>query len=495
MIRSIRDEISSWYMQLILILLVLSFVTFYGWSGSGLGAGNVASVGKEKFSVQDFQFQYQNRLQYFQSQGVEISSPEQQKMVQNLIISSFINERIRYTEGKNIGFVSSSDVVRDNIQQAFSDSEGNFNFDFYKNFVRNRMGKNPAAFEKEEGKRVLAQTFESWILDTSVQTPLGLENDYKINNNKRSISFVQITMDNVKDKFSKSKKFTDEQIETYYNDNIDSFTTEQLRQFEILTISKEAIDVQDENDFYKQAKEILTLVKNDPNIDYNTYADSQENVHFQDTGWISYSNDVANIAPEDVAMILNSSLSLKNEEQSDILQSRDGTKTYLAKLKGVQEPQKKPLLDVRGEIIAKLEDQNNQAQFTSYVEKLMTKWAASSKSLDTLAKNNKLEAKTAKDITFSSGGNIPSLGTSIEMSRDIFSQEETSYLKKPYEVDGKLVIAKIDEITQADMDEFSEKQLDLWSVSSQDVAYGRIGTITDRVRDTLKIHQISLDRL
>ncbi|MEZ4818388.1 MAG: SurA N-terminal domain-containing protein [Bdellovibrionota bacterium] len=99
--------------------------------------------------MQDFQFQLQNRLQYFQSQGINITK-EQQGFVQDMIIGGFINERILYTNAKQVGFVTSTDQVRNNIRDAFSDSEGNFNFDFYNNYVRNRLGKTQLFLKKKK---------------------------------------------------------------------------------------------------------------------------------------------------------------------------------------------------------------------------------------------------------------------------------------------------------------------------------------------------------
>src|SRR5690606_1355528 len=124
----------------------------------------------------------------------------------------------------------------------------------YKNYVRNRMGKTPALFEKEEAKRQIAQTYEDWVLHNTLQPPLELKTSYALNNTKREISFVRINPKMIKVNNTLPSM---EEIETYYQDNPSQFMSLEKRKFEILTLSKASYESLDQQQFLEKADDIF----------------------------------------------------------------------------------------------------------------------------------------------------------------------------------------------------------------------------------------------
>ncbi|MEZ4818389.1 MAG: peptidylprolyl isomerase [Bdellovibrionota bacterium] len=154
-----------------------------------------------------------------------------------------------------------------------------------------------------------------------------------------------------------TEEISDAEIQEHYNQNQETYTTLETRKFDILRFEQPENPEDESIDFAQKSREILTLVKNDPDLDYKTYAESQDQIDFQETDWVTYNDAVDNISSEDLAMIINSSLSLKEGQQTDILQSRDGSVVYLAKIKGITEPKVKELDEVRTQIITVLTTQ------------------------------------------------------------------------------------------------------------------------------------------
>ncbi|MCB0271755.1 MAG: SurA N-terminal domain-containing protein [Bdellovibrionales bacterium] len=490
MIKSIREEISSWYMQVILLLLVLSFISFYGWSGSGLGSGNIASVGGEKMSYADFQFQLQNQLQYFQNMGVELKENERQA-IQSMVINRFINEKILYLQGEEIGFVASGEGVKKSIQTMFSDSEGNFNFEFYQNFVRNRMGKTPSAFEKEEGKRNIAQQYQQWVQDASMQSPLALENEFTTQNNKRAITWVEITKSSAQEKLGTDKSISDEDVQSYYESHQSQYQTMEKKKLEILSLQKKD-ESQSDQDFYDESKKLFQWAKSDPQTNFQIFAENEQSAQWINTDWITYEDTIETLSNENTALLLNATLRLSKDGISEVLQSRDGKTTFLVKLVDVQEPKTKSLEEVRDSIKSEMLDQRKNDAFENYVQNLYTQWSSSNKSIQQLAGSHKLNVQTSELFSQDPTSDIPVVSSNADLLQDVFTVagQKGQWLSKPFLVDDHFVIAQIHNVELPNMDEFKQKKSELWNVSSQEVASMHLSDLSERKRESTKIIQI-----
>lgn len=499
MIRSMREEASSWYMQILLVVLALSFVLFFDFGGgpSRLSSGDIASVGGEKLTANEFGQRYQSQMAMFGAQGLDGENEMIQNLIRDNIVRQFINEKVGYLEASKLGIHPSPEAVTQNIKEQFTPKDGSFNYDIYKNYVRNRLRKTPKAFEEGESKKHAAQTYQDWLSETIVASPLGLKKDYMRKNNKRSIAYVQLTLKDVQGKLSGQTQPTPEDIQTYYDGQKTSFMSSEKKAFDLLRIQKKEDETLDNDAFFKQGQSALDLVKQDTSINYQTYASEQDSISFIQTDLVSHDDAVKDLPAEDLAMILNATMALQTGEQSEVLQSRDGQNVYLAKIKETRAPTQKSLEEVSDDIKQTLTQQNSKRLFGTFVQNLSDTWKASSQSLTNLAQGQGFEVKTAEDLVQDGSGNIANIGPMEEMSNEVFSAQTkaNTFLSKPFETSDAWVLAQVTDVKAADMEAFKTNQEELWNEASQDLAFSHLEQLTELAKKSLKIEQVDLSTL
>jgi len=492
-----REEASSWYMQILLVILALSFVLFFDLGGgpNQLGSGEIASVGSEKLTAQEFGIRYQNMMSMFNAQGMGDANELIQNLVKDNVMRQFINEKVGYLEASKLGFQPSPEAVKKNIQDQFTPEGGSFSFELYNNVVRNRLRQTPVAFEEGEAKKDVAQRYQDWLSETIVASPLALEKDYIQKNDKRSISYVSLALEDVQDKLYGQTEPSQEDIQAYYQAQKAEFMTQEQRAFDLLSFKKKEDPNQSNDQFYQEAKAILNLVKQDQSVDYQTYAASQDQITFQHTSNVDYNSEVPNVSSEDLAMILNATLSLEKDQQSDILQSRDGNVVYLAKLKDKVSAQQQTLAQATPEIQAMLTKENKQRLFQDYISNLHKSWKESSRGIDALAATHGFEVKKSEAFVQDGAGNIPSLGPVKALSDEVFGMQSKTFLSKPYENSGTWILAQVSDIAAVDLEKFQSQREKLWEEGSQDVAFNHLEQLTEHAKKSLKVNQADLSKL
>ena len=216
MITDMRDSISSWPVRIILILIILSFVSFYGWrSGeNNLKTGEIAQVNGDPITTRDFAFQYQNLIQNYKKQGqLSDDIPENlQNMIKQQLLTSMIYQKLKSSEAVRAGLVASDEKTKSMIKKQFSSSDDKFDFKFYENFLRNQLGKTPGQYAEEMRSNLRSELFEKLILETSLSSNLQLKDSYKQTNEKVALTFVKLNEKNTAGFRPKAETPTEEDV-------------------------------------------------------------------------------------------------------------------------------------------------------------------------------------------------------------------------------------------------------------------------------------------
>ncbi len=235
MLQSMRTAISSWTVKILLAALVLSFVSFYGWQGGKeLGTGVLASVDGDSITTIDFQNRFQSMLEVYRNMGLLRGdvSEEMMKLIQGSILNGMIDERLKIRAAKEFGLVASEKQVKETIEKQFSASTGKFDFDLYKKILRARMGKNPAAFEKEQADSLLAKEFDELFEKTSFVSHQELRQTYEMRNDKVSLSFVTLDPEKLSKKIS-VPSVTEAEIKSHFETHKSQYEIPEARKMEV----------------------------------------------------------------------------------------------------------------------------------------------------------------------------------------------------------------------------------------------------------------------
>lgn len=192
-----------------LISLVFVFVGVFPAATSIVGDTNVAAVGDEVISIQEFQRAYNREMQAFQQFGDKIP-PFFLMQIRDRVVNNLVQQRLILLEAQRLGLYVSDEEVRDEIakQEVFLDENKKFDLQRYRDILKaNRL--TPQRFEaqlKDDLKRQkLVQFLQSRIRVTETE----LRREYEVANTKRDLEFVRLRNEDAFEKMKVSKAEVD----------------------------------------------------------------------------------------------------------------------------------------------------------------------------------------------------------------------------------------------------------------------------------------------
>lgn len=488
MITDMRDSVSSWPIRIVLILIILSFVSFYGWNQrESLKAGEVAHVNGESISARDFAFQYQNLIQSYQNQGkLSTDIPENlQSMIKQQLLTSLIYQKLKSSESKKVGLVASDDKVKDVIKKQFSDKDGKFDFKFYESFLRNQLGKTPGQYEEEMRSNIRADMFEQLILETGLASNLDLKNAYKQTNEKVTLSYVKLNDKNTASFRPKAKAPSEEELKKFYADHSEQFKTKEKRKLEI-AFFEQASFAKSAN-FSKEAEGILQEISAN-NASIKDAKAKEPRLQSVETGLISYEDHVSPFTAGELTEILNSTQNLETGK-STVLVSRDGKKVYLTKVLELQESKLPELASIKASVEKAYAENQNEASFDAWVESTWTEVTKGAQTLDALAKKTGTSVKTTAEFAYAPSNIVPEIGANEEIMNESFKHQPKEFFSKPVKMGSDYVLVQLKSKTEPDWKKFETDQDNLSNVMHQQSAQARFVSWMQNVEEHSKVRR------
>lgn len=473
MITDMRDSISSWPVRIVLIVLIISFVSFYGSrSGQSLKSGSVAEVNGESIRENDFKFQYQNLIQSYQKQGrLPAQVPEGlYGMIQQQLLSSLIYQKLKSFEAKKAGLVASNDKVKDVIKKQFSDADGKFDFKFYEMFLRNQLGRTPGQYEEMQRENIRADMFEKLILETGLASNLQLKESYKQNNEKVALSFIKLNEKNTAGLRPKAKAASMDELKKYYDENQEEFKTKEKRNLDVAFYTKASFgkDANFSKDAESKLKEISTKYQN-----FSEAAKDDARLQHLNTGLVSYEDSVKSLSSADLTEVLNGSQNLEAGKNTVVV-SRDGEKAFLIRLVEIKPATLPELETVKNQVEKSYAQQQDKVAFKSWANSSWQDITVGTMTFESFAKKTNSPIKTTESFAFSGSNVVPQLGENAEIMNAAFkATKENPYFIPPVLIDDEYVIVKLKDKVEPDWKKFETDQTTLADALHQQSAQAR----------------------
>ena len=237
MLSSLRGKKNSTLLYIIIGLLVVGLIGFGGNSSAILQRDSLGKVGKTDIAVNDYANILRNQLNGIaQRAGRPITLAEAQGLgVLNNVLASVVRLAAIDDQAAEIGLSIGDEAVAESIQnnRAFQELDGRFNKDTYRTVLRN-SGLTQSDYERAT-RRVLTRG----LLERAVRGGIALDKSYALKlaqyaQETRVFDWVQL------DKSWLSGKEitpTEEQLSTYYTENLDIFTTLLTRHISYIHLS------------------------------------------------------------------------------------------------------------------------------------------------------------------------------------------------------------------------------------------------------------------
>jgi peptidyl-prolyl cis-trans isomerase D len=283
MLDFLRKKKRSWIITILLGLIIIVFVAFYGGSKQQTGAAsNVAEVNGESISQREFIMHYQRAVERYREMFKGSLTPELLKNLnlKHSLLEELIEARLVLQEARRLGLTATDEELMNAIAQVPEfQVNGRFNKERYIQLLRaNRL--TPAQFEEDQRKQLTIQRLLGVLADSAHVTEAEVRERYRFEQEKINLQFIRFL---AKDHLS-DIKITDEDVQKFYERNKESLKEPIKVQVEYIPYAFDqfstAVQLTDKEieDYYnanrlskfttpKQAKVRYIMVRLDPGAD------------------------------------------------------------------------------------------------------------------------------------------------------------------------------------------------------------------------------------
>ena len=258
MLRTIRKFSSSVFAKIFLLLIAIPFV-FWGMGPVFQGGkqNTIAEIGNEKISTKEF-------VSYIRYNA---PNPDFETLDKNLIeklLYNFIGEKLIALEIENhdikLSENSLSTIIKNN--EAFKKNNEFSRVEYEKFLVNNSL--NAIVFENDMSKQIKKEQLFDFIGKGIVPSKFLVNIAYDKINQKRNIEVI-----NLNDVFEKKLNFSENQIESYFNQNKDTYKVI-YKSIKFIKLNPKNLTNSDEfNDlFFQKIDEIDDLIVEGKNLDF-----------------------------------------------------------------------------------------------------------------------------------------------------------------------------------------------------------------------------------
>ena len=218
MLDVLRKRKRSWVVMLLLGLIVVVFVLFYG--GRYIrepGTEKVAEINGEVISQREFGVQYQKAVDTYRNLFKGELTPETLKnlKLKNMVMADLIQRRLLLQETRRLGLDVTDEELMDAIARVPEfQTEGRFSKNRYLQLLRtNRM--NPGEFEEERREQLQVQKLYDLIQDAVRVSENEVREQYGFAQEKVSFHFIRLPAGD----FLAQASASQEEIKNYYDRN------------------------------------------------------------------------------------------------------------------------------------------------------------------------------------------------------------------------------------------------------------------------------------
>ncbi|MPZ76679.1 MAG: hypothetical protein GEU77_09140 [Deltaproteobacteria bacterium] len=455
MLNFLRKKKRSWIITILLGLIIIVFVAFYGGSQQPMGsAANLAEVNGETISQRDFMVQYQRALERYREMFKVSLTPELVKTlnIKGTLLEELIEARLMLQEARRLGLTATDDELMNFIGRTPEfHVNGRFNKERYLQLLRaNQM--TPAQFEEDQRKQLAIQRLLGILLDNVHVTEAEVRDRYRFEQEKINLQFVRlsandylsevkITEDDIKqfydrnkeslkeplkvqveylaypfDQFSTSVEITDKEIEDYYQANrLTKFSTpKQAKVRYILVRLEQGADAKQKELAQARANHIFQEARGGKNFAELAKRESDDPSSTQggDVGWLNQGE-----LPDPLEKQL---FTLSKGEISEPIETPTGF--HIVKVEDTREEKTQTLREATPAITRELKLEKGKYEAAKIADRDREK-AVSGSDLAKLAQESGVTVKTTG--LFSNGEVLPEIGSVQDFYKNALSLRAT----------------------------------------------------------------------
>jgi peptidyl-prolyl cis-trans isomerase D len=449
MLDLLRKRKRSWIIIILLGLIIVVFIAFYGGNQMGDPAlQDVAAVNGEVITQREFVLHYQRALEKYRELLKGSLTPELEKSL-NLrasLLEELIEKRLVLQEARHLGLaVSDDDLMMAIAQVPEFQVNGRFNKERYLQLLR-AARISPGQFEAEQREQLTIQRLNSILLDGVHVTEAEVHDRYRFEQEKINLHFIRLPISNyfaeatpseeeIKtfydrnkdslkeplkvqveylsypfDRFSPSAPIGDKEIEEYYQANRDAkfHKAKEIKVRYILV--RTPADAKQKSDAQTRANRIVTEARGGKDFAQLAKQESADSTAAKggDVGWLTQEQLPS---PLDKAVF-----SLRKGEISEVIETPAGL--HIFKVEDIREEKTQSLKDATAEITRTLKSEKGKREAAKIADQDREK-ALSDDDFAKLARESNVSVKVTRPFT--SGEMLPEIGQAPEFYKTALS--------------------------------------------------------------------------
>ena len=467
MLASIRKFSTSIYAKILLGIVVIPFV-FWG-MGSNFVGGNknvIVIIDKEKYSTQAF-FNFMEKS----------ISPEQKISAEQIdqLLSAFIGEKLMEKEVEHFNIILSDKSLSEllKIQEKFKRDKKFSRVEYEKFLLKNNMtaAEFEYIFSQYEKKKQLFDFIGGGIIPSKQMVNTAYD---KINQ-KRKIELI-----NLNEIFKKKTNFTEDQIKSYFDSNINKYK-EIYKSIKLIELNpKQLVGNEEFNDgYFKKIDEIDYMLiegKNLEDIIQSFNLKKARSLTLNASGEDVNLKAINNISKNLAKAIFNSS----DEESTTLIEIKD--KYFIVEIIKTEEIQRSiESASVKNDIILNLEIKNKRKMMSKIIARV-NKNDFDKSDFDKLSKD---ETVPIKKITLKNQNDESSLKKDLVSHIYAFSEKKVAVVSDINFLENYLVY--IDEIENVNISDTSKEYLKYLDLSKNKITNELYNTYDNYIRKRYKI--------
>jgi peptidyl-prolyl cis-trans isomerase D len=283
MLNFLQKQKRNWGITILLGIIIVVFIAFYGPSKFGnQGGGDVAEINGENITRGEFALQYDRAVDRYRQMLKGSLTPEMIKAlnIKGQLLEELIQKKLMLQEARRLGLnVSDDDLAAQLAQAPDFQVGGRFNKDRYLQLLQ-ANGLTPAQFEEDQRDQLTIQRLYSVIADAVHVTDAEVRERYKIDQERIDLDYIKLPISD----FVGQVKLSEDDIKKYYERNKESLKQPLKIELEYLSYPFERFDssaqvsekeieqyyqTNREEKFHnpKQAKVGYILIKTEPSAD------------------------------------------------------------------------------------------------------------------------------------------------------------------------------------------------------------------------------------
>ena len=436
MLELMRKHARNWLMKVILGIIIIVFIFYFGTMGGRQKAETIATIDGKTIAIVDFQREYENLIDFYRWRYGEMLTDDLLKKL-NLKQQAFdnlIHQAIILHQANKLKLeVTTSEVTASILSLPAFQRNGVFDDRIYRQMLRsNKM--TPEEFEERQKKLLTIAKVENLIFDAVQISDQEVYDLYRFQNEKININFLQFPPKDFKGKVMPSRKDLEAYLKVHGND----FRKPEEVQIKYISFSSE-----------EEAKMAHDTIYQEENFD--AYA-NQKKLKINTTGFFSLHNPPPEFSR--LSDFVSVAFGLQRDEISKVLSDEKGY--YILKLMTRKPPYIPTLSEIKREVERRYIEEESRRLCKQKAEIVLNRLK---KGEDVKSISRQKGLKVTETGFFLPGSEIPELGSSQELSKALFLISE----KKPYpdnvlNVNGNFVIIQFKEKGKLDNDDFEVKK-------------------------------------